>query len=81
MGMHVPYRKRDDRHATQIACLACGATRVVYGVGRTETGECQRCRYTGWDYSDELDGWTRRMIADGSLTGSGHVSRRGPRRA
>jgi hypothetical protein len=54
-------RPRHSRHdeLRQIACLACGETRVVFGV---ETGECPRCHYLGWTYSDELDGSTRRMI-------------------
>lgn len=55
-------RKRIRHEATQIECLACGATRVVSGLAMHETGECPRCRYLGWTYSDELDGTTRRMI-------------------
>jgi uncharacterized paraquat-inducible protein A len=66
-------RKRIQRKATQIECLACGATRVVSGLGTHETGECPRCRYLGWTYSDELDGTTRRAIMNGefALNGAG----------
>jgi hypothetical protein len=60
-------RKRIQREATQIACLACGATRVVTGLATHETGECPRCRYLGWTYSDELDGTTRRAIMNGEF--------------
>ncbi len=60
-------RKRMRRQATQIECLACGATRVVKGHGTAETGECPRCRYLGWTYSEGLDGTTRRMIMNGNF--------------
>jgi hypothetical protein len=73
--MHRSRRKRIQRDATQIECLACGATRVVSGFATHQTGECPRCRYVGWTYSDELDGSTRRMIMNGefalSADGSG----------
>lgn len=46
----------------QISCLACGDVRVVFGLSSQETGECQRCRYVGWQHSDELDGTTQRAI-------------------
>jgi hypothetical protein len=48
----------------QMACLACGETRVVSG---HETGECPRCHYVGWAYTDDLDGSTVRMIMNGVL--------------
>ena len=67
--MHTPYRKRNDREATQIECLACGATRIVTGLGSAEAGECPRCGYLGWTYSDELDSSTRRMIMNGAFAG------------
>ena len=50
-----------------IECLACGAARVVFGIGHCETGECLRCHYLGWTYSDELDASTRRQIMNGRL--------------
>lgn len=49
------------REPRQIACLACGDTRVVFG---DETGECPRCHYLGWIFADELDAWTSRMIVN-----------------
>jgi hypothetical protein len=52
---------------TQIECLACGAVRVVYGIAHGDTGECPRCCYLGWTYSEDLDGSTRRMIMNGRL--------------
>lgn len=55
------------RQATQIECLACGAKRLVSGLATHETGECLRCRYVGWTYSDELDGTTRRAIMNGEF--------------
>jgi hypothetical protein len=64
-------RKRIEREATQIECLACGATRVVSGLEVHATGECPRCRYLGWTYSDELDGTTRRMIMNGEFASTG----------
>ena len=72
-------RKRIKREATQIECLACGATRVVSGLATHETGECPRCRYLGWTYSDELDGTTRRMIMNGefALSEAGSTARSG----
>jgi hypothetical protein len=57
----------DERNLRQIACLACSATRVVFGTTLAETGECPRCRYVGWTYSDDLDGTTKRMIMNGLL--------------
>ena len=53
--------------ATQIECLACGARRIVFGLGRADTGECTRCHYLGWGFSDDLDGSTRRQIMNGAL--------------
>jgi uncharacterized paraquat-inducible protein A len=52
---------------TQIECLACGATRIVFGLGREDTGECPRCHYLGWGFSDDLDGSTRRLIMNGAF--------------
>jgi hypothetical protein len=51
----------------QIECLACGAERVLEP--GTETGECPRCGYLGWTYSEELDPATRRMIMNGAFGG------------
>jgi hypothetical protein len=51
----------------QIECLACGAARVVFGLGRHETGECPQCHYLGWTYSEDLDSSTRRMVMNGLL--------------
>jgi hypothetical protein len=58
---------KEHRSPTQIECLACGARRVVFGLGRAETGECPSCRYLGWGFSDDLDGLTRRQIMNGAL--------------
>jgi len=57
-------RLRHPQGPRQIACLACGETRVVSG---NETGECPRCHYVGWAYADDLDGSTVRMIMNGVL--------------
>ena len=51
----------------QIECLACGDVRIVTGIGTEARGECPRCHYLGWAYSEELDGSTRRQIMNGSL--------------
>ncbi len=51
----------------QIECLACGAVRVTFGTGLAETGECRRCGYLGWTYSEDLDSTTERMIMNGAL--------------
>ena len=74
--MHTRHRKRNDREARQIECLACGATRIVTSLGVAETGECQRCGYLGWTYSDELDSSTRRMIMNGAFAGHWVAARR-----
>ncbi len=75
--MPSPRRKPIKQEATQIECLACGATRVVTGLATLETGECPRCRYVGWTYSDELDSTTRRAIMNGefALNGAGPTVR------
>ena len=62
--------KRFKQAGKQIACLACRLPRVVFGFGASDTGDCPRCGYRGWDYSDELDGFTQRSIADGAFTGA-----------
>jgi uncharacterized paraquat-inducible protein A len=67
--MHTPHRKRTDREATPIECLACGARRIVPGLGTAEPGECPRCGYLGWTYSDELDSSTCRMIMKAAFAG------------
>lgn len=56
-----------DANPTRIECLACGATRIAFGIARLEAGECPRCHYLGWSYSDELDGSVRRLIMNGGL--------------
>ena len=60
------WRKPSSDEPRQIACLACGETRVVFGA---ETGECPRCRYVGWMLADDLDGYTRRAIVNGAFAG------------
>lgn len=66
----------------QIECLACGAKRVAAGIGHAEIGECPRCRYLGWTYSDDLDGATRRLIMNGGLARSpARRDRHAPRRS
>ncbi len=75
-----PYKKRLDRHPTEIKCLVCGTHRVVFGIAAAETGRCPRCNYVGWDYADELDGFTRRMVVSGTYNGSVVERRKGPRR-
>jgi hypothetical protein len=57
----------EQRSPTQIECLACGAVRIVFGIGRGQTGECQSCHYAGWGFSDDLDGTTRRQVMNGAL--------------
>jgi hypothetical protein len=57
------------RAPTKIECLACGETRIVYGLGRGDTGECPRCRYVGWGFSEELDSLTRSQIMNGAFAG------------
>src|SRR5262249_51214917 len=57
------HHRDESRH---IACLACGATRVVATIG-SGTGECPRCHYVGWTYVDDLDAYTRRLIMNGAL--------------
>lgn len=83
--MHRPYTrntptKRLERHPTEIKCLVCGTTRVVFGLAESETGRCPRCNYVGWDYADELDGFTQRMVRAGEYSGTVVDRRRAPRR-
>ena len=61
MANHIPHLEASPR---QIECLCCGATRVMMGLS---AGECPQCHYIGWTYSDELDGWTQRMIQNRKL--------------
>jgi uncharacterized paraquat-inducible protein A len=68
--MRLTDRTPKSRRSTKIECLACSATRLVSGIGHAETGECPRCHYLGWTYSDELDGSTRRLIMNGGLAAS-----------
>jgi hypothetical protein len=56
MPNHTPHL---DSAPRQIECLCCGAVRVMMA---HDAGECPQCHYVGWTYSDELDGWTQRMI-------------------
>jgi hypothetical protein len=58
---------REQKSPSRIECLACGEVRVVTGTGTEARGECPRCHYLGWAYSDELDGSTRRQIMNGAL--------------
>jgi hypothetical protein len=46
----------------QIECLACQAVRVVFGRRKEDMGVCQSCGYSGWTYSDDLDGTAQRRI-------------------
>jgi hypothetical protein len=62
--------KRFQQPGAQIACLACRFPRVVFGFATGETGDCPRCGYRGWDYSDELDGSTQRSIVAGAFAGA-----------
>jgi uncharacterized paraquat-inducible protein A len=63
----IAHAHTEQRSPILIGCLACGASRVVFSVVHGETGECPRCHYLGWTYSDELDGSTRRLILNGGL--------------
>jgi len=73
--------RRLERHPTEICCLICRDNRVVFGTGTHETGRCPRCNYIGWEYAEELDGFTRRMVVSGTYQGSVVERRRGPRPA
>ena len=57
----------EQQSPIRIECLACGAARVVTERGTEGRGECPRCHYLGWEYSDELDSTTRRQIMNGAL--------------
>jgi hypothetical protein len=73
--MSVTHLTSKARSSLQIECLACSATRVVTGIGHAETGECPRCHYLGWTYSDDLDGSTRRLIMNGGLAAASAARR------
>ena len=60
--MHRPYQTESDPR--QIECLCCGAQRVML---ERDAGDCPRCHYLGWTYSEDLDGWTQRLIANRGL--------------
>jgi len=72
--------KRFQRPGTQIVCLACNTPRVVFGLASNDTADCPRCGYRGWDYSDELDGYTQRAIVEGAFSGPIVERRRDPGR-
>jgi hypothetical protein len=73
--------KRFQQPGTQIICLACRAPRVVFGLSASDIGQCPRCSYRGWDYSDELDGFTQRAIMEGRFDGAIVDRRSRPRAA
>jgi ribosomal protein S27AE len=77
--MQISQPKRFELRATQIECLVCGTARVVFGLAAHETGECGRCHYRGWTYSDELDGTTHRLLLGGAFGGAVVERRRDPR--
>jgi hypothetical protein len=72
--------KRFQRPGTQIVCLACNMPRVVFGLAGGDTANCPRCGYKGWDYSDELDGFTQRAIVEGQFAGTLVERRKNPDR-
>jgi len=78
--MHKPQRMRLERHPTEIKCLICGTARIVFGIGPQDTGRCSRCQYVGWEYADELDGFTHRMVVTGRYGGTVVDRRRAPRK-
>ena len=49
-----------------IECLRCGYLRA-YSPGLLrcdDAGDCPRCQYVGWAYSDELSERTRKLFRD-----------------
>ena len=66
---------------SSVECLACGERRSLDADAHTNlaTGECPRCRFRGWDYSDELDGFTQRMVFNGAFNGPVVERRSAPR--
>ena len=54
-----------------LECLACGERRSPIGNGHMHltTGECPRCGYLGWTYSDELDSVPAERSASARSTG------------
>jgi hypothetical protein len=49
-----------------IECLRCGHVRA-YSPGPLrcdDAGDCPRCQYVGWAYSDELTERTRKLFRD-----------------
>ena len=46
--------KAAKKKAIEIECLACGARRFVAGFTSRELGECDGCRYVGWEVPSRL---------------------------
>ena len=48
-----------------IECLRCGQTRSFARSHRSrEAGECRRCGYVGWAFSEELSESSRQLLRD-----------------
>jgi phage FluMu protein Com len=49
-----------------VECLRCGNSReLLPGPSHAEAeGECPRCRYVGWAYSNDLTERTRKLFRD-----------------
>jgi len=59
--------ERSEGEPSQIRCLACGESRVVFGSHVEDTGGCPHCGYVGWTYAEDLDGTTKQIIMSGLL--------------
>jgi hypothetical protein len=53
-------------HLFTVECLRCGGSRELHPETsrREAAGECPRCRYVGWAYSNELTERTRKLFRD-----------------
>jgi len=53
-------------HAGSVECLRCGHSRAFTpGPWRDEeTGDCPRCEYVGWAFSEDLSERTRKLFRE-----------------
>ena len=58
---------RTPKRPIAIQCLSCGAHRNTNGTHSADTGECPRCGYLGWTYTNKLDATTAKMIVNRKL--------------
>ncbi len=67
-GTQIPAATADNEgvESLSVECLRCGQSRAFTpGPRRSEeAGDCPRCGYVGWAFSDDLNEKTRRLVRE-----------------